>query len=231
MKIYKNMWVAICLIFATFSYAEIAEVYTWEASPGKNQEMIANMTRAAEIHRSQGAQVSINVHDVGSTQLVDYVIRRDDMGSYAETKDAQMTSVEWQEFWSDVSSNPVGTLSTSFSAANLDQTKMASDFNGSYVYSVSVWDNVETGKVQQLLENFQTAKAIIEESGARVEIYTGGHGSRGQYHFVLLYDSWSSLTDSFMKLGQSQDWMSFMQETSSENIADEIRYFTGYTVN
>ena len=140
MKIYKNMSIAICLIFATFSFAEIAEVYTWEASPGKNQEMIANMTRAAEIHRSQGAQVSINVHDVGSTQLVDYVIRWDDMASYAETKDAQMTSVEWQEFWSDVSSNPVGNLTTSFSAANLDQTKMASDFNGSYVYSVSVWD-------------------------------------------------------------------------------------------
>ena len=72
MKIYKNMCIAICLIFATFSFAEIAEVYTWEASPGKNQEMIANMTRAAEIHRSQGAQVSINVHDVGSTQSVSY---------------------------------------------------------------------------------------------------------------------------------------------------------------
>lgn len=231
MNFLKNILLTLLVSFSTFSFSEVAEVYAWKASPGQGPSMIANMTRAAELHRAQGAQVSINVHDVGSTQLVDYVIRWDDMESYAKTKDAQMTSEDWQEFWSDVNANPVGELTGSFSAANLDITKKASDFDGSYVYSVSVWDNVEPGKTQQLLENFQTAKALIEDSGARVEIYSGGHGSRGQYHFVLLYNSWAELASSFTKLGQSQDWMSFMQSTSSENIADEIRYFTGYTVN
>ena len=60
----------------------------------------------------------------------------------------------------------------SFAGNNLDQSKKASDFNGSYVYSVSVWE-VETGKDMQLIQAFMESKTILEETGARVEIYQG----------------------------------------------------------
>ena len=56
------------------AFADVAEVYQWKAFPGKSQDMLVNMSKAAEIHRAEGAQVSINAHNIGSTQLVDYVV-------------------------------------------------------------------------------------------------------------------------------------------------------------
>ena len=77
MKNIKHYLLGIFLFFSASSYAEVAEVYQWKAFPGKSQDMLVNMSKAAEIHRAEGAQVSINAHNIGSTQLVDYVVRWD----------------------------------------------------------------------------------------------------------------------------------------------------------
>ncbi len=46
-----------CLI--QISFAEIVEVYRWEAYPGRQADMLATMQQAAEIHTALGAKIQI----------------------------------------------------------------------------------------------------------------------------------------------------------------------------
>lgn len=229
---FKNLIIAIALVFSTVSYSEVAEVYQWKAFPGKGQDMLGNMSKAAAIHRSEGAQVSINAHNIGSTQLVDYIVRWDNPKDYAKGKDIQANSEAWVEFWSESNNNPSGEMVASFAANNLDQTVKASDFNGSYVYSVSVWE-VETGKDLDLIERFMESKPIIEDTGARVEIYQANWGAPGEYHYVLVYDSWEALETSYAKLNApGSDFMKLNQRRANdESVAEQTAFFTGSTLN
>jgi len=231
MKILKFILLGLLVNFSIIANAEVAEVYQWKAFPGKSQDMLQSMAKAAQIHQSEGAQVSINAHNIGSTQLVDYVLRWDNSKDYARSKDIQATSQAWVDFWAETANNPSGELVASFAGNNLDQSKKASDFNGSYVYSVSVW-KVTPGKDLDLIERFMESKAILERSGARVEVYQGNWGAPGEYHYVLLYDSWSDLESSFSKLGPGTEWAAMQQRRANDEVvAEQIAFFTGSTIN
>jgi hypothetical protein len=232
MKKIKNILLGMMVIFSTTSFSEVAEVYQWKAFPGKSQDMLVSMGKAAAIHASEGAQVSINAHNIGSTQLVDYVVRWDNAKEYAKSKDVQRNSEAWVEFWAESNQNPSGELVASFAGNNLDQSKKASDFDGSYVYSVSVW-KVVPGKDMSLIERFMESKSILEDTGARVEVYAGNWGAPGEYHYVLLYDSWTDLEASFAQLNApGSDWLKMMQRRANDEIVGEqIGFFTGSTLN
>tara|TARA_B100000579_G_C22755446_1_gene816192 strand:- start:24 stop:722 length:699 start_codon:yes stop_codon:yes gene_type:complete len=232
MKNIKKILISFGLFVSLNLVADVAEVYQWKAFPGKNQQMLENMQRASEIHEKEGAQVVIDLLNVGSTPLVNYVMRWDDSKKYAQFKDNQNQSSEWLEYWADVNQNPSGEMVASFSANNLDTTKKASDFDGSYVYSVTVW-KVQPGKDFQLIERFMESKAILEKSGARVEIYQGNWGAPNEYHFLLMYNSWVDLESSFSKLvTPGSEWMSMMQRRANDEvIAEQLSFFTGNTAN
>ncbi|MBT3708433.1 MAG: hypothetical protein HOG19_03255, partial [Gammaproteobacteria bacterium] len=79
---------------------------------------------------------------------------------------------------------------------------------------------------------FMEAKPILEAAGARVEIYAGGWGAPGEYHYVLMYDSWAALEASFSKLGPGSDWAKLMQKRASETgVGEQIGYITAQTMN
>ena len=170
--------VSIFLSISTVSFADVVEVFQWKAFPGKGQDMLESMSKAAKIYASEGGQVSIDAHNIGSTQLINYVIRWDNSKDYARSKDLQRSSKAWADFWAESNANPAGELVASFSANNLDPTKKASDFKGSYVYSAAIW-KVNPGKDLALITRFMEAKPILEAAGARVEIYAGGWGAPG----------------------------------------------------
>tara|TARA_B100000575_G_C23045686_1_gene601910 strand:+ start:305 stop:1000 length:696 start_codon:yes stop_codon:yes gene_type:complete len=231
MKKIKNILVITLISFSTLSLSEVVEVYQWKAFPGKNMEMMESMMKAANIHEKQGAAVAIDVHNVGSTQQVNYVLRWDNSKSYARSKDLQASSQEWVEFWAEANKNPSGEMMASFAANNLDQTRKASDFDGSYVYSANIW-KVQPGKDRQLIERFMQSKPILEKAGARVEIYQANWGAPGEYHYVLMFDSWSDLQVSFSKLGPGSEWAEYMQSRANDEvIAEQTAWFTGQTAN
>ena len=95
----------------------------------------------------------MNPHNVGSTQALDHIVRWDNSTPSA-TRD-KVSSEAWVR-----GLNITGVVY--FAGNNLDQSKKASDFNGSYVYSVSVWE-VETGKDMQLIQAFMESKSILED--------------------------------------------------------------------
>ena len=87
--------------------------------------MLVSMSKAAKISASDGGQVSIDAHNIGSTQLINYIVRWDNAKDYAKSKDMQRTSKAWVDFWAESNANPAGELVASFSANNLDGTRKA----------------------------------------------------------------------------------------------------------
>ena len=232
MKTIKLFLLTFIMFQSTSSFADVGEVYQWKAFPGKTQQMLENMQEAAKIHEAEGALVAIDLLNIGSEPLVNYVLRWDNSKDYAAFKDQANQSEEWLEYWARVSQDPTGEMVASFSANNLDQTKKASDFEGSYVYSVTVW-KVDPGKDLELIERFMESKSILESSGARVEIYAGNWGAPNEYHFLLMYDSWVDLEKSFSELTTpGGEWMTMMQRRANdEQIAEQLSFFTGTTFN
>ena len=62
MKTIKNLIIMSFVSFSTMAYSDVAEVYQWEAFPGKSMEMMESMMKAASIHEKQGATVAIDLH-------------------------------------------------------------------------------------------------------------------------------------------------------------------------
>ena len=128
----KLMKLALLLTIAIspLALAEKAEVYRWEPFPGQTNKIIENMMLAAEIHREQGAPVSIYQMDVGSVgQPFDYVLRWDNEKDWATTRE-QSRSPEWQKFWQSGSKDPSGELVMSSEFYNLDPSVPADVFEG-----------------------------------------------------------------------------------------------------
>tara|TARA_E500000178_G_scaffold315645_1_gene334740 strand:- start:3705 stop:4004 length:300 start_codon:yes stop_codon:yes gene_type:complete len=68
---------------------------------------------------------------------------------------------------------------------------------------VYTW-KVFPGKGAQMLETFVAARAIHEEMGARVEIYTENVGTPGRVHYVMLWDSYSDWAGTTAKMSNSK---------------------------
>lgn len=202
-----------CLIQTSF--AEIVEVYRWEAYPGRQADMLATMQQAAEIHTSLGANIQINSLDIGSTQNLDYVMRYDDLASWGESRDKNMESAEWAVFYSSIASNPAGKLVASFSAVNNDAEAMADDFDEQPVFNVSVWDPRAGGGVD-LAQGLEMAKGMHERMGARVEIYVDLYGGTDKMHYVMSFDSWTHHAEVFEAMESDEAWLQFIT-LNSEN--------------
>ena len=43
----------------------------------------------------------------------------------------------------------------------------------------------------------------------------------GEYHYVLMFDSWSALEESFSKLGPGSEWAAYMQSRADDEIIGE----------
>jgi hypothetical protein len=202
-----------CLIQTSF--AEIVEVYRWEAYPGRQADMLVTMQQAAEIHTALGANIQINALDIGSTQSLDYVMRYDDLASWGESRDKNTESAEWAAFYASVASNPAGKLVASFSAVNNDADAMADDFDEQPVFNVSVWDP-RPGSGVELAQGLEMAKAMHERMGARVEIYVDLYGGTDKMHYVMSFDSWTHHAEVFEAMESDEAWLQFIA-LNSEN--------------
>ena len=81
-----------------------------------------------------------------------------------------------------------------------------------------------------MLQRMATSKSIIEKTGARVTIYSEGGGGSGNYHFVMFYDSWTDMAESFQNLASNEEWQSF-NTTNDPTISTLISTNTGQKIN
>jgi hypothetical protein len=84
--------------------------------------------------------------------------------------------------------------------------------------------------MQEMLSNFMMAKSMIEETGARVEIYSEGTGGNGKFHYVLLYDNWTEMGESYAALGASSEWAAFQASTAQGNSGTLVSSHSGQVI-
>ena len=220
---------ALLLTFSPYAVAELAEVYTWKAFPGKGTLMLSNMAEAAAIHTAEGASVYIYAHNVGSTQLVDYVLRWDNRGAWGATKDKSRGSEKWVEFWAKTSGDPSGELVSSLSGRNLDASVKAESFRGLNTYGVWVWDPAP-GKNAEVLQTFAAATNIHQSLGARVDTYGEGFGGTGNYHYLLSFKSWSDMAAFQDKLVNDPRWLE-LWSSGDPNNSTLVRSFSAQSIS
>ena len=220
---------ALLVSFSPFAVAEIIEVYTWKAFPGKGTLMLTNMAEAAAIHTEEGASVYMYAHNVGSTQLGDYVLRWDNREAWGATKDKSRVSEKWVEFWAKTSGDPSGELVSSLSGQNLDANVKAEDFRGLNTYGVWVWDPAP-GKNAEVLQSFATATNIHQSLGARVDSYAEGFGGTGNLHYLLSFKSWSDMATFQDKLVNDPRWLELNSSGDPNNLT-LVRSFSGQTIS
>lgn len=193
------------LLASSLTTAEIAEVYSWKANPGKASAMMESMVEAKAIHEKFGIKVHAYATTMGTDGLVDYVMRYDSIEDWGAARDAMNGSAEWAEYWSEAQKNSAGTMLSSITGINMDQSVKANSFAGEQVYNVFIWE-VAPGRQQELMQRFAEAEKIHESLGARVESYVGGIGAPNQYHYVMNFGSWSEMAASQAKMMKSSEW-------------------------
>tara|TARA_B110000014_G_scaffold256578_1_gene239872 strand:- start:17709 stop:18401 length:693 start_codon:yes stop_codon:yes gene_type:complete len=217
-------------IFLTLSpttYSEILEVFTWKSSPGKIPTLIQHMRDSAVIHKNLGAEVHAYQLDVGSpNQAFDYVLRWDDLESWAATKEAQGTNKEMINFWKKVGARPSGELIASLEGINLDNTVKANSFDDYPIYRVFIW-NPAPGKMAEVLNNFAKAKKIHESLGAKIDSYREGIGGTGNLHYLMSFKSWADMAKFSNELDQNKEWIEF-QLSTDPNSSTLVKSFQGF---
>lgn len=213
------------LLTSTFASAEIAEVYSWKANPGKTGAMMESMAKAKAIHEKFGIKVHAYATSMGTDGFVDYVMRYDSMENWGAARDAMNSSAEWNAYWSEAQENAAGTLLSSITGTNIDTSVKADSFADEQVYAVFVWE-AAPGRQGELLERFAAAEEIHESLGARVEAYVGGVGAPNQFHYVMNFKSWSDMAASQVKMAQNAAWAK-MQADRDPTLATLISSHSG----
>lgn len=198
----------ISMFASMLATAEIAEVYSWKANPGKTTEMMQSMAQAKAIQEKLGIKVSAYATSMGTDGFIDYVLRYDSLEAWGEARDAMNSSAEWNQYWVAAQQNSAGTLLSSITGINMDASVKAGSFDADQVYSVFVWQ-AAPGRGPELMKVFAEAEKIHESLGARVESYVGGIGAPNQYHYVMSFSSWSEMAASQAKQMKSAKWAAF----------------------
>lgn len=77
-----------------------------------------------------------------------------------------------------------------------------------------------------MMARFEESEAILEDLGARVEIYTEGAGGTGRVHYVLQYPSWTDMAKGFMAIGESEEWAAFVADNDPD-LGKVVQSFNG----
>ena len=210
------------LIVGSTAHAEVAECFSIEPDPGKTADMLQTMQEAAELHETLGATVGIYQINVGGSHF-DYCMRWDNPIAWGESKDKMMVSQELTEWFASV--KPTATMIGSISGGNVDLSVAADSMSGPFVFQVQVWE-VAPKTRPQIMARFIEAESILEDLGARVEIYTEGAGGTGRVHYVLQYPSWADMAKGFMAIGQSEKWAAFVADNDPD-LGKVVQSFNG----
>ena len=203
---------SLCGLFtSTIGSAEIAEVYSWKANPGKGAAMMQSMATAKAIQEKLGIHVEAYATTMGTDGFVDYVLRYDSLEAWGAARDALNASPEWNAYWVAAQENSAGALLTSITGINMDPDTKADSFGNDNVYNAFIW-KAAPGQEQAVIKRFAQAKEIHESTGARVETYAGGIGAPNQFHYVVFAASWAELAASQAKLMQNKEWAAFTAE-------------------
>ncbi len=223
----------IILFISTSARAEIIECHSYNPIPGKGSEMVEFMTEMAQImEKTDDVVVNIGVPVAGGQgSQVDYCMRWDDILAYAKTQDASDKGIfkkHYEEFAKKWQGTSLMTKISSIQAGNEDKSVKAKEFEKYHAYYVNVM-KASVGRQEELNERVKEYEKFAEKHGNQVELYWAGPGGTGELHVLTTNDSWTSLVESWIKLGEDKEFAKF-RETDDPTLAQVVKNFNGRTI-
>lgn len=87
------------------------QVFIWEPYNGRSAELFRKATEASKIHAKSGAEVAINMDQLGRMH---YVMSFDSGSQWGEFQDNPSTA--WTTFWASLQDNPPGKVIETYMA-------------------------------------------------------------------------------------------------------------------
>ncbi len=223
----------IILFISTSARAEVIECHSFEPNPGKGSEMFEFMTELAQImEKTDDVVVNIAAPVAGGQGYqVDYCTRWDNYLAYAKTKDASdkgLVKKHYEDFTKKWQGTSLMTKISSIQARNLDESVKAKDFEKYHAYYVSVF-KASVGRQKELLERAKEYEKFVEKHGNQVELYVAGPGGTNELHVLTTNDSWTSLMESWTKLGEDKEFAKFA-EADDPTLYQLVKQFNGRTL-
>ena len=212
----KVLIVLSMILSSTSALAERLEVFRWQALDGKAAQLASSLVEAAKLHEKSGASVGVFQMDVGGSgnTTFDYVLRWDSSEAWAKTK-AYNSGEEFSAFFAKAGADPSGKLMMSLEGLNWDASVTGASFTDDGPFRVFIWQPTP-GKMADIYETFMAAKAIHESLGARVNIYNEGIGGTGNIHYVMSWDSWSSMASSGDAIAMSPEFRALQASATGQ---------------
>ena len=118
-------------------------------------------------------------------------------------------------FFAKAGADPAGKLMMSLEGLNWDASVTGASFADDGPFRVFIW-RPTPGKMADIYETFMAARAIHESLGARVNIYNEGIGGTGNIHYVMSWDSWSSMASSGDAIAMSPEFRALQASATGQ---------------
>ena len=212
----KNIKKIILCVFCFSAYtngygAGIADVYWYEAKPGKVAEVEALMREGRDIAVARGQTTIVHKQNIGIGGEYRF-LWVDFFESYAQKAEQAYSDVgniyteDWKRYIDKFESSDALATVASYSMTSLD------DINpGNYIVQVYTWEP-KPGEFAKSLAAMQEAKKIFEGHGYLIDIWQHGLGSGNYLQFVMLSTSREAQAKSVQALLEDQEWAPKQQD-------------------
>ena len=191
--------------FSSLNAAGIADIYWYEAKPGKVQEVEALMREGRDIAIASGQTTIVHKQNVGvggeyRFLWVDFYESYSQKAKQAYSDVGNVYTKGWEAYIRKLESSDALKPVRSYSMTSLD------DINpGNYIVQVYTWDP-KPGQFAKSLAAMEEAKEIFESHGYLIDIWQHGLGSGNYLQFVMLSESREAQAKSFEALLNDEKW-------------------------
>ena len=217
MKIMKNlMFGGFCLTFLPLSYgAGIADIYWYEATPGKVAEATALMREGRDIAIANGQTTIVHKQNLGEGAenrflWVDFFESYSQKAKQAYSDVGGDYSKSWKKYIDKMESSEAMTPLKSHSMTSLDEINP-----GNYIVQVYTWEP-KPGEFAKSLAAMEDAQVIFESHGYLIDIWQHGLGSGNYLQFTMLSSSREAQAKSFEALLADEKWSAKQQQWFDE---------------
>ena len=215
---------AISLLLFSHAQAEIFEAWDFAAIDGDAQNNIAFFDSAKAIQERTGAHVEYWQHDVNGENVIAYVIRFDDLASWAKWKDEISSNEEWLNWMATEWPKARPYLQASYIMNNLFNPDAAVNLTeGLNVAYMSAWQAPDSFLANniKLMESIQESVAISDKFGINTNVYV--NGPSGIFYIFNMGESFQDLVTKIEERNASDEWQTYWTNAQSQRAGKFVR--------
>tara|TARA_B100001250_G_scaffold185541_1_gene159560 strand:+ start:2085 stop:2786 length:702 start_codon:yes stop_codon:yes gene_type:complete len=215
-KTEKLMAGLFCLMAISSLHGEgIADMYWYEARPGKVAEVTSLMREGRDIAIANGQSTIVHKQNIGEGAenrflWVDFFESYSQKAKQAYSDVGGDYSKAWARYIDKMESSDALTPLKSYSMTSMDAINP-----GNYIVQVYTWEP-KPGEFAKTLLAMEEAQKIFESHGYLIDIWQHGLGSGNYLQFTMLSTSRESQAKSFEALLADDNWASKQQEWFDE---------------